>query len=585
MATNGPVQCDVASRAYLTTSFKEKDRVKALGARWDPAVSKWYVPEGEPLEPFAAWLTVAAPDAASSAGVAQTTKGVPLSRLLSGVSAVIARAFDETVWVSAEVVRASASRGHYYLELSERSESGEVMAQARAVIWSRHAPALLSQFRQATGADLDAGIKVLLRARPVFKAQFGFSLEVDGIDPSYTLGDLEAKKREIRERLRKEGLFARNQALPAPWDFESILVVAPERGAGLGDFAKEAERLQRHAVCGFSYVHSRFQGEGAAGEIVGALNTALKARSGRTLPDAIVIIRGGGAVNDLAWLNDYQLARFICECPVPVLTGIGHERDSTSIDEVAHRSFDTPSKVIAGVEETIRGRVQTVRGFNDVVLAKAMSSVVQATIDSRRLLQHVDAGARLRLSAARTSSERHVQAVRLNGWRAVHESRSAAREHLDKLRTNARRTVGDASRKTPALFSQVRIAASASLGQSRQLTESQLPLLLSRAGAVIRSQEQAVVSTMTGIAERSRRELVDSSDKSEALMREIAGQGPQKTLRRGFAMVKTPSGVTITGSNDVAAGAQIEVRVRDGVIEAVVRTVKEDDAGDAASPN
>lgn len=573
----------MAERTYLTTTFKEKDQVKALGARWDPAASKWYVPEGKSLEPFAAWLSEPLPASTASTEVSESNKGVPLSRLLSGVAAVIARTFAESVWVSAEVVRASVSRGHYYLELSERSESGEVLAQARAVIWSRNAPTLVSQFRQATGADLDAGIKVLLRARPVFKPQFGFSLEVDGIDPSYTLGDLEAKKREIRERLRKEGLFDRNRALPAPWDFDAVLVVAPERGAGLGDFAKEAERLQRHGVCSFSYIHSRFQGEGASAEIVDALSKALKAWPDPVLPDAIAIIRGGGAVNDLAWLNDYQLARFICECPVPVFSGIGHERDSTSVDEVSHRAFDTPSKVIAGIEQTIRGRVQSIRSLNEALLTKARSSVAHATLHARRAIEQVDAGARSSLSEARTQNERHVQTVRLGSANTIHASRALSHDLLQQVRTSAHRTVCEASRKVPRLFSEVRIAAAATLSSSRQLTDGQLPLLLSRASAAAKAKRQSIDSTIDVIGERSRRALADASTKSEALVREIAGQGPQKTLRRGFAMVRTPTGQTVTGLGDVAAGSQIEVKVRDGVIEAVVRAIKNDDAAKASS--
>lgn len=573
----------MVERTYLTTTFKEKDQVKALGARWDPAASKWYVPEGKSLEPFAAWLSEPLPASTASTGVSESTKGVPLSRLLSGVAAVIARTFAESVWVSAEVVRASVSRGHYYLELSERSETGEVLAQARAVIWSRNAPTLVSQFKQATGAELDAGIKVLLRTRPVFKAQFGFSLEVDGIDPSYTLGDLEAKKREIRERLRKEGLFDRNRALSPPWDFESVLVVAPERGAGLGDFAKEAERLQRHGVCSFSYVHSRFQGDGAAHDIVQALRAALASWSGPALPDAIALIRGGGAVNDLAWLNDYELARFICECPVPVLAGIGHQRDSTSIDEVAHRSFDTPSKVVAGIEETIRGRVQTVRTFKEAVLTKAQTQVGKTTREIRRLIQQANSGARGRLTTAAAATERHYQNVRLDSLNSLHEARASTQGLLQGLRTHAHKVVNDASRKAPSLLSEVRLEASKTLSQARQQTDGELPLLLSRATASAKSQRRATESAIGLIAERSRRELADASSKSEALMREIAGQGPQKTLRRGFAVVRTQGGDTVTGARDVSEGAQIEVKVRDGVIEAVVRAVKQTDADDTAS--
>src|SRR5690606_37877638 len=199
-------------------------------------------------------------------------------------------------------------------------------------------------------------IKLLVQVRPSFKAQYGFSLEILDIDPDFTLGDLEAKKREIRTRLQQEGLWGRNKGLAQPWDYQRVLVLAPQGAAGLGDFQAEAVRLQTYGICRFTYCFSRFQGEGAAREMKASLLQAFEEWA-RPLPgDAVVIIRGGGAVNDLAWLNDYELARAVCEMPVPVLTGIGHERDSTVLDEIANIRFDTPSKVIAGIERAIKAR-------------------------------------------------------------------------------------------------------------------------------------------------------------------------------------------------------------------------------------
>ena len=233
--------------------------------------------------------------------------------------------------------------------ISERNASGVITAKASAVIWSSTAAVILPQFASATGAQIGPGIKLLVRARPVFKAQFGLSLELDAIDSDYTLADLEASKREIRERLRGEGQFDLIRQLPAPWDYNLVLVIAPEGGAGMGDFQSEASRLQALGICRFVYVHSRFQGDGAAAEIRRALLGALACmgtgdEDAETLPDAVAIIRGGGAINDMAWLNDYALVRAACELEVPVLTGIGHERDNTVLDEVAISASTRPPK-------------------------------------------------------------------------------------------------------------------------------------------------------------------------------------------------------------------------------------------------
>lgn len=296
---------------YLITEFRDKDAVKSLGARWDPLRKQWYVPPGIDLTGFASWLPdtgqapgVAEPSASSafelssglslspatatssmdvgfpdagiaSNGLAVPSKGIPLSQLLGGVSRAVANAYAGGVWTTVELINVRLHSGHVYLEVSERNEQGTVLAKANAVLWASQAARILPAFEQATGAQLAAGIKLLVRARPVFKAQYGFSLEIDAIDAEYTLGDLEARKRDIRERLKQEGLFDLNRHLPSPWDFNHVLVIAPEGGAGLGDFQVEAGRLQSHGICQFTYALSRFQGEGAAAEIRDALLVTL----------------------------------------------------------------------------------------------------------------------------------------------------------------------------------------------------------------------------------------------------------------------------------------------------------------------
>lgn len=261
------------SDTYLTTTLRDREAVKALGARWDSVRKRWYVPAGRDLTPFASWLPASNgnPVAEVSEDLAVRPRGITLSGLLAGVAQAVSQAYRRGVWTLAEVVRADVRRGHVMLELAERATSGDAVAQARALIWADTANEIVPAFEKATGVVLGAGIKLLVRAKPTMHPLYGLSLVIDAIDPDYTLGDLEAKKREIRQRLQREGLFDANRKLPPPWDYTSVLVVAPEGAAGLGDFRAEAERLQRHGVCRFVYAFSRFQGEGAALEIRGAL--------------------------------------------------------------------------------------------------------------------------------------------------------------------------------------------------------------------------------------------------------------------------------------------------------------------------
>ncbi len=203
---------------------------------------------------------------------------------------------------------------------------------------------------------------MLIKVKARFDPQYGFSVNVEDIDSNYTLGDIARRYQQILEKLTTEGLVNKNKGLPTPFDIQNVLVIAPENAAGLGDFRKDADMLDRAGVCHFVYHSATFQGNTAPSSIIESLSTGLRqwANAFNSPPDLIIIIRGGGAVNDLAYLNDYDLAALLCKRSVPIWVGIGHEKDRTILDEVANRSFDTPSKVIGGIRNLIQERVQNV---------------------------------------------------------------------------------------------------------------------------------------------------------------------------------------------------------------------------------
>ncbi|HWV10211.1 MAG TPA: exodeoxyribonuclease VII large subunit [Pseudomonas sp.] len=565
------------SRHYLNVPFAQKDAAKSLGARFDGAVKRWYVEDGRDLTVFAQWLPAPVTPTSSSVELAlpstdsaialASPKGISLSRLLGGVAEAVSQAFAKGVWTLVEVVEARA-RGHVYLELSERDGSGQPIAKARGVIWSSTASRILPEFEKATGAVIGAGIKLLVRARPVFNAQYGFSLEIDAIDPDYTLGDLEARKKEIRDRLQKEGVFDHNRRLAPPWDYRTILVVAPEDGAGLGDFRKEAERLERFGICRFIYAHSRFQGEGAAREIVSAMATALEQQGKAAPPDAIALIRGGGAVNDLAWLNDYDLVRFICDLDIPVLTGIGHERDNTLPDEVAHTRFDTPSKVIAGIEQHILRRVREAKTAAQEIFATAARSVQHTKADVARHEAQVHADAKTHLSRARQFSAETLHQVQAGATRQIHDASVRSTALLHQTQTEATRHLSSAQQQVPALMNDIRVRSQEQVGDARSNASLDFQAILAHGGTTVRTTRQSVDDRMQRLAERAQGSVQRARTNTEALMREVTGQGPDKTLGRGFAIVRAPDGHPVTDTAQARALTTIDIQFRDGRINA-----------------
>ncbi|WP_333831304.1 exodeoxyribonuclease VII large subunit [Acinetobacter schindleri] len=286
-----------------------------------------------------------------------------LKEYLSTVQEVIKLTFDTPVWVKAEIRNLNIKAGHYYLELAEKDpDNDQVIASCRATIWKFAAQKIVTPFERETGIELSRDLNVLIKVKASFDPQYGFSLNIVEIDSSYTLGDIARRYQEIVQRLTAEGLIERNRQLPTPFDLNRILVIAPENAAGLGDFKKDADTLADAQVCEFVYHSATFQGNTAPQSIRQSLAQGLKqwAEDYTTAPDLIVIIRGGGAVNDLAYLNDYELAALLCKRSVPIWVGIGHEKDRTILDEIAQRSYDTPSKVITGIRNHIVERVQDV---------------------------------------------------------------------------------------------------------------------------------------------------------------------------------------------------------------------------------
>ncbi|KQQ76252.1 exodeoxyribonuclease VII large subunit [Acinetobacter sp. Leaf130] len=325
-----------------------------------------------------------------------------LSEYLGTVQEVIRLAFDEPVWVKAEIRNLNIKGGHYYLELAEKdAETDKVIASCKATIWKFSASKIVLKFERETGIEISSDLNVLIKIRARFDPQYGFSVNIEEIDSSFTLGEIAKRYQQIIERLTQEGLIHKNKLLSTPFDIQNVLVIAPQNAAGLGDFKKDADALERNGVCHFVYQTATFQGNTAATSLIESLGIGLRqwASTFTFPPDLIVIIRGGGSVNDLAYLNDYELAALLCKRTVPIWVGIGHEKDRTILDEIAHRSFDTPSKVIAGIRNHIVERVQ--EAVDSLQIIKLLSQHQITTYQSKndQLLHHIKSSAQSQLNS------------------------------------------------------------------------------------------------------------------------------------------------------------------------------------------
>lgn len=271
-----------------------------------------------------------------------STASLSLLELNSLVRRSLEQCLPDEYWVQAELsdVR-SNSTGHCYLEFIQKDlRSNNLIAKARGMIWNNIFRLLKPYFEEATGQAFTSGIKVLVKVTVQFHELYGYSLTVLDIDPTYTLGDMARRHREILMQLKEEGVLTLNKELEMPVLPQRVAVISSATAAGYGDFCHQL----RHNPRGFYFYTELFpalmQGNQVEDSILAALD-CINARINEF--DVVVIIRGGGATSDLSGFDTYLLAASCAQFPLPVITGIGHERDDTVLDSVAHTRVKTPT--------------------------------------------------------------------------------------------------------------------------------------------------------------------------------------------------------------------------------------------------
>jgi len=295
-----------------------------------------------------------------------------LSDLQEEIREVIQNSFDTPRWISCEIMDITQNfSGHCYLDLIEKDEkSDKVLARARAIIWASAYRMLKPYFETSTGYELTSGIKILVLSRVEFHPVYGLSLNIQDIDPTYTLGDVERKKREIIQRLEKEGVLDMNKEIPLPVVPQKIAVVSSMTAAGYEDFM---DQLQGNSY-GYHFFTRLFpavmQGENAEQSIIESLEKIFEFESHF---DAVVIIRGGGSKSDLACFDSYDLAYHVSQFPLPVITGIGHEQDDTITDLVAHTRLKTPTAVAGFFIDKLASFEAELEEFQDVLINTTIS--------------------------------------------------------------------------------------------------------------------------------------------------------------------------------------------------------------------
>ncbi len=366
------------------------------------------------------------------------------------VRETLALEMPDEYWVEAELSEAREVRGHCYLELIQKDEhSNTPVAKASAKCWASTWQLVKPHFMRVTGQEIHAGMKVLLKVYAQFHESYGFSWIVTDIDPTYTMGDMARKRMEIIRQLKEEGVFELQKELQLPMFCQHIAVISSANAAGYGDFVNQLENNEY----GFRFHTQLFpavmQGEGVEQSVIGALNKIFESLECRTESlefatanddsslftlhsslnkfDCVVIIRGGGATSDLSGFDTLALAEHVANFPLPIITGIGHERDESVLDMVSHKRVKTPTAAAAFLIGHLKAVLDAIEDAE-----QRISSIVRQQMDMEKIrLLHLSQRIPTLFSLVRSRQEASIDRLQGNLRLSVTRRLQEERHRLD----------------------------------------------------------------------------------------------------------------------------------------------------------
>ena len=426
-------------------------------------------------------------------------------------------------WVIAELSDVSERGGHCYMELVEKDDRGVTIARLRGTIWANNfAYKIKPKFEQITGQKFKSGLKVMLFGSASFHEQYGLSFNITDVDPSFTIGDMERIRREIIETLTREGVVNCNRMLQMPRVPQRIAIISAKGAAGYGDFMNQ---LQSNPVGFKFYTHlfeATMQGETTSNSVIKALNDIEMTID---LWDCVVIIRGGGATSDLNGFDNLELARRVATFALPVVVGIGHERDRTVLDDIANVRVKTPT---AAAEWLIMCAQQTLD--QALALANQVARYVKdRTSGASKQLSHIEGTIPIIAKQQIIKSKSNLAAI------------ASALPYMTKNK------ILSANRTIDALARDVQHSAIGKISAAQTYLKTMSDALANAAPKAIANQDKRL----------------------KALENIVEALSPQKTLKRGVSLTKV-NGKTVKSVDQLADNDVITTYLADGEITSVV---------------
>lgn len=433
--------------------------------------------------------------------------------------------FHEPLWVVAEIsqMNVNSRNGHCYMELIEKNtKTNKILAKSRATVWSFAYSVISSHFKQATGQPMTNGIKVLVRAKVEFHELYGLSLNITDIDPNYTLGDIARQRQETIAKLKAEGVFDINRETEFETLPQRLAVISSPTAAGYDDFINQLLNNEYGYWFNIELFEAVMQGEKTEQSVVNALNRIAEREQDF---DAVVIIRGGGSKFDLAWFDSYEIASNVAQFPLPVITGIGHERDETITDLVANTWLKTPT---AAATFLIDRLLDFENYLND--LFTHTSQVIQGIVDIENL---------------------RIQKLSQKINQLTNKKITANNNGLQKLKMllmqNTNKYLAKKTKEIQALQTNIKLQTRGTLSSKQSLFDTY-------------KYKLNTVSQRLLLKQNSRLKLYENT---------IKHTDPQRILNKGYSYTMI-NGKIIKNIEDVKKGDTIETQLMSGIIESKI---------------
>jgi exodeoxyribonuclease VII large subunit len=442
-------------------------------------------------------------------------KNITLSQLNGKIRESFEMSFPNEIWLVAEIAEMRiAGAGHCYMDLVEKN-GDRILARMRANIWKFQYERIAGNFFTATGNTLQRGLKVLLSVSVSFHEQYGVSLVVKNIDANYSLGDLERRKKEIIAKLVSQNLINKNSNLELELVPKRIAVISSETAAGYGDFISQLTNNSNSYVFECKLFPSTMQGENVASSVVKSLNIISNQNF-----DCVVIIRGGGANLDLAGFDNFELGKAIANFKIPVLTGIGHERDETIPDLVAHTKLKTPTAVAEFLIDKMSSFEEYFTGLKEALLYFTREKVVQNKIVLRQL---------------------------------SHLTKTGTQKELEKNRKRLIEIKSELPRIANAFLKSK---------QKKMMWSTQGILILKT--KILGDQNQKLILLKSVLKVVTNQKIKNENLRLSLIENTINLVHPSNVLKRGYALIIN-EGKVIKSTKQLIAGLEVRIKLKDGV--------------------